>query len=84
MVDGGSGVGAGGKELVGGGVAGGRVEEARERCGTVELRIAGSVDVRARFPVNVPFISPKSPDCILPYGCTTRVEVDEMVEEMEW
>jgi len=36
MVDGGSGVGAGGKELVGGGAAGGRVEEARERCGTVE------------------------------------------------
>jgi len=37
MVDGGSGVGAGGKELVGGGAAGGIVEEARERCGTVEL-----------------------------------------------
>ena len=37
IVVGGSGVGAGGKELVGGGAAGGRVEEARARCGTVEL-----------------------------------------------
>lgn len=37
IVDCDSGAGAGGNELVGGGAAGGRVEEARARCGTVEL-----------------------------------------------
>ena len=37
MIDGGSGVGAGGKELVGGGAAGGSVEETRKRSGSVEL-----------------------------------------------
>ena len=85
MVDVGSGVGAGGKELVGGGAAGGRVEEARERCGMAELwfRRAGSVDVRGRLLGNVPFASPKSTSCVLPYGCVTRVELDDTVEEID-
>ena len=42
--------------------------------------------MRARFPTNVPFISPKSLACALLYGCATdgaRVDVDEIVEEME-
>ena len=42
--------------------------------------------MRVRFPTNVPFISPKSVDCVVPYGCATdatRVDVEETVEEME-
>jgi hypothetical protein len=52
----------------------------------LELRTDGRVEVRARFPTSVPFISPKSLGCVMPYGCTTdatRVEVEEMVEEID-
>ena len=45
--------------------------------------MAGSVDARARFPANVLFAFPKPPGCVLLYGCATRVDIDEMAEEVE-
>lgn len=48
------GAGAGGKELVGGGAAGGNAEEARDRPTWDTTRACGRVDVLAR-PYTTPF-----------------------------
>ena len=39
--------------------------------------------MRGRLQGNVSFTSPKSPSCVLPYGCATRVVLDDTVEEID-